>query len=1100
MKSSLDRRARFVAPALILAAGAALLHAQLVPVAPPAVGPTKTAPDAPAGPAPTPEAPGTPAAPAAQGAPVAATAPAPPATRPAVVWPAATRPAAADASATTQPAPATRPGFPAAQQTPRSFVVAPATRPASVWQRPSTRPAQKLKLHFKDASADAVLTYLSEAAGFIIIKETPVEGRVTIDSEQDVTPDEALTLINAALRNLRLTAVQQGRNLHIVQVDVAKHMNLPVHFGNKPEDIAETDEMITQVIPVNSVDAAKLKQDLTPLISANADFTANQGSNSLLMTDTSANIRRVVTIVSILDKRESSQTDMRVIQLKNASATSAAKLVTTIFKGEEQQQQQGGGGGGGRRGGGGGGGNPFAGGFNPFGGGGTGSAVEDALRGGKVSAAADDRTNTLVVTGPTETLKVIDGIIQKLDDQTERANEIQSYLLTYADATTTAKLIVSIFKTDDTSQQQQGQFPFFGGRGGRGGNAAASSSTDDALQAKVNAVADDRTNTVIVTAPTATQKVIKELITRLDSNPAATSVMRVFKLKYADATDASKLILNIFQPDQQTTGGSQGGNNGGGGGGRFQQTQVANTNQQHGTRILAAADPRTNTLVVTAPVDTLKLIIPLVDSLESDPAAENTFFIHRLKNAQASNLQNVLNTLFGATNGTGSSTGTRTGSTSSNTASAFGSSQGLGSSSSGFGSSSSSFGSNSRSGGTGSGASIGTQSFGSGTGGSFGSGSSSGGGGAQLSSSASRAATQLTGQVFVVADLDTNSLIVTTATKYKDQVTAVIEELDRPVPQVLIKVLIAEVSHEDTADWGVDFSLLNRRGTSGKGETGSSVLGNAAAGAANGGLVVSMLENNVNATLHALATAGKLDVLSRPYILASDNQLASITVGQEVPFVAATQLTSTGQTNNVITYSDVGIILNVTPHINPDGMVIMDVAPEISQLTSTTVQVTSGNNAPVIDKRSAQSRVAIRTGQTIVIGGLMEDRKVTTINKVPLLGDIPLLGELFKRTQSDKTKTELLIFLTPHVAQQPDTLKVMSQDEMRGTKLTPNAVEPGTFEDHMRGMHRGDVLEVPASQPAGPPAPVAPAGAIGRTITPATNIGTDLPRTTESKQ
>ncbi|MDB5332402.1 MAG: gspD 1, partial [Phycisphaerales bacterium] len=1058
----------------------------------PAGGPARTAPDAAAVPA---------TAPAAIA----------PTTRPATIWPPATQPAIADASATTQPGAATRPSFTAAQgSTPRSFTVAPATRPASVWQRgASTRPAQKMKLHFKDASADAVLTYLSEAAGFIIIMDTPVDGRVNIDSEQDVTADEALTLINAALKNLRLTAIQQGRVLRIVQVDVAKHMNLPVRYGNKPEDIAETDEMITQVIPVSSVDAAKLKQDLTPLISATADFAANQGSNSLIMTDTSANIRRVVMIVSILDKRESSQTDMRVIQLRNASASSAAKLVTTIFKAEDQQQQQGGNGGGGRRGGGGGGGggNPFGpGGFNPFGGGGgTGSAVEDALRGGKVSAAADDRTNTLVVTGPTETLKVIDGILQKLDDQSVSSNEIQSYTLTYADATTTAKLITSIFKTEDTSQQQQGQFPFFGGRGGRGGNPGASPSTDEALQAKVNAVADDRTNTVIVTAPTATQKVIKELITRLDSNPALTSVMRVFKLKYADASDAAKLILSIFQPDQQSTGGSQGGNNGGGGGGgRFQQAQVANTSQQHGTRILAAADSRTNTLVVTAPADTLKLIIPLVDSLESDPAAENTFFIYRLKNAQASNLQSVLNTLFGASNGTGTSNTSRTGTNGSNTASAFGSNQGLSSSSSSFGSSSNSFGSNSRSGGTGSGSSRGTQSFGSGTGSGSGSGSgfnSGGGGGGQLSSNSSRAATELTGQVFVVADLDTNSLIVTTATKYKDQVTHIIDELDHPVPQVLIKVLIAEVSHDDTADWGLDFSLVNRQ-ASGKGETGSSVLGNAAAGAANGGLVVSMLENNVNATLHALATAGKLDVLSRPYILASDNQLASITVGQEVPFVAATQLTSTGQTNNVITYSDVGIILNVTPHINPDGMVIMDVAPEISQLTSTTVQVTSGNNAPVIDKRSAQSRVAIRTGQTIVIGGLMEDRKVTTISKVPILGDIPLLGELFKRTQSDKSKTELLIFLTPHVAQQPDTLKSMSQDEMRGTKLTPNAVEPGTFEDHMRGMHRGDVLEAPASQPAGPPAPLpaTPAGPIGRTLTPATNIGTDQPRITESKR
>jgi type II secretory pathway component GspD/PulD (secretin) len=93
----------------------------------------------------------------------------------------------------------------------------------------------------------------------------------------------------------------------------------------------------------------------------------------------------------------------------------------------------------------------------------------------------------------------------------------------------------------------------------------------------------------------------------------------------------------------------------------------------------------------------------------------------------------------------------------------------------------------------------------------------------------------------------------------------------------------------------------------------------------------------------------------------------------------------------------------------------------------------------------------------------MEDRKNTVINKVPILGDIPLLGQLFRRTELDKTKTELLIFLTPHVAQQPEALKAMSREEMNHTRLTPNAVEPGTFQEHFNGMQRG---QTPQTQPA----------------------------------
>jgi len=99
--------------------------------------------------------------------------------------------------------------------------------------------------------------------------------------------------------------------------------------------------------------------------------------------------------------------------------------------------------------------------------------------------------------------------------------------------------------------------------------------------------------------------------------------------------------------------------------------------------------------------------------------------------------------------------------------------------------------------------------------------------------------------------------------------------------------------------------------------------------------------------------------------------------------------------------------------------------------------------------------VAIKDGQTIVIGGLMQDQKTVTINKIPLIGDIPIIGSIFSRTQIDKTKTELLLFLTPHVASEPGLLKPMSSDEMQGTQLTPKAVSPGTFDEHMRGLQRG---------------------------------------------
>src|SRR5205823_3872718 len=167
-----------------------------------------------------------------------------------------------------------------------------------------------------------------------------------------------------------------------------------------------------------------------------------------------------------------------------------------------------------------------------------------------------------------------------------------------------------------------------------------------------------------------------------------------------------------------------------------------------------------------------------------------------------------------------------------------------------------------------------------------------------------------------------------------------------------------------------------------------------------------------------------------------------------------------------IQYSSIGISIDVIPHVNPDGLVGMDIAQEISALADSSIVVTSGVTAPVFTTRRAQTSVYIKDGNTVVIGGLMQDQKSETIDKIPILGDIPLLGELFKHTKNTKTKTELLIFLTPRVASQPDKLPAMSVDDVQHTHLVQNAVYEGAFQEHVRAMQAGPV---PATQPSARP-------------------------------
>jgi general secretion pathway protein D len=150
-------------------------------------------------------------------------------------------------------------------------------------------------------------------------------------------------------------------------------------------------------------------------------------------------------------------------------------------------------------------------------------------------------------------------------------------------------------------------------------------------------------------------------------------------------------------------------------------------------------------------------------------------------------------------------------------------------------------------------------------------------------------------------------------------------------------------------------------------------------------------------------------------IMCQDNQEASIIVGQSVPFVRGSQVTDAGQVTSQVEYEDIGIQLDVKPHINPDGFVYMEVKPEISQITPSTVNIGNGIVLPIFSKRNAETTVVVKDGETVVIGGLITTTDQETESKVPFLGDVPGLGVLFRTTNIQKNRTELLIVLTPRV-------------------------------------------------------------------------------------
>jgi general secretion pathway protein D len=307
------------------------------------------------------------------------------------------------------------------------------------------------------------------------------------------------------------------------------------------------------------------------------------------------------------------------------------------------------------------------------------------------------------------------------------------------------------------------------------------------------------------------------------------------------------------------------------------------------------------------------------------------------------------------------------------------------------------------------------------------------------------------GDAMISVDPETRKIIVITDDDTNLQVQNVIQSLDRPKPQVLIKVVFLQVTLGNDLDLGVEASYTHRSGSSTGTASSAFGLRDAAAVAAGGGLY-NIVGRDFEATLRALRVVGKTEILSRPSILARNNQQAVIVVGQQVPFITNTRFDAVNGQINTVTYQDIGIILRVTPFISNDGMVEMIVAPEISSVSDRTVNISQGVNAAVIDKRSADTVVVTPNGQTVAIGGLISTQKTDQERKVPLLGDIPLLGNLFKRTVSSHAKTELLIFLTPYVIQQPGDLAKMTEDEHGRLEVAPKAFTEEEMKRFLDGL------------------------------------------------
>jgi MSHA biogenesis protein MshL len=179
--------------------------------------------------------------------------------------------------------------------------------------------------------------------------------------------------------------------------------------------------------------------------------------------------------------------------------------------------------------------------------------------------------------------------------------------------------------------------------------------------------------------------------------------------------------------------------------------------------------------------------------------------------------------------------------------------------------------------------------------------------------------------------------------------------------------------------------------------------------------------NNTTAAVNALKQQGIVEVIAQPRLRAMNNQTALIKVGTETPFFSETFQSTQTAGGNVTTSGDtittitVGTILSITPQISDDEWVTVDISPVITSLVDTRVSPSASATAPVLDTKQASTLVRVRSGSTIVLGGLIQNEVSKNLRKVPFLGDIPFVGKLFTGTFESKVKKELVIFLTPTI-------------------------------------------------------------------------------------
>jgi len=629
---------------------------------------------------------------------------------------------------------------------------------------------------------------------------------------------------------------------------------------------------------------------------------------------------------------------------------------------------------------------------------------------GTIRVSADTRLNAVAISAPAADLAALRNLINELEStQVTDVREIQMIPLKAANALEIVSVLENVLSGGRRGAATEGQATIIRfiresaidliekERDQPGEPTETEISL--AVREAIRFTPDLRTNSVVVSAPASSMRMIRELIDELDSSETGSKRVRIFELVNADAVQMAELLGQLFNLREQ--GLILRPRDDGAGGvtppdpnvvATFNDTELVTATDER-QQLSMTVDPRTNSLIVSGTPRYLDLVEQVIKDLDAKTGTRREEKVYALRNARALDVATALNSFLTQEQERILRT-------------------------------------------------LGPDRAGS-------------------------ILQQLEREVSVVGVTESNTLMISASPRYMDKIQSIIDELDKTPPQVLISVMLAEVTLDSDEQWGMDLTVGPFRGDR---VTASSSFGLAAATLSGLGVPnLSVSTDDLELLIRALEAQGRLEVLSRPQILVNNNVNATFQVGQNIGIVEDVNVSDTGTARSTVGRKDIGIILDVLPSISPDRFVRMEVKPEISSLSARTTQISEDFQAPIIDTRTVDTVVTVKDGQTVVIGGLFSTRTEMRNQKVPFFGDIPILGIPFRTKLHRREKTEFLVVITPHVVGSMEdakkytdeaiidlTLPETTKDQIRSGRIDPTLWDDPTQKNNDKARKKED--------------------------------------------